>query len=159
MKLAALLLLCCSCSMVTPVVDAAKEVTKPATISLATWLMVTLVNPVAGALTAGTMAIVWDTSEVKAENKDLKETAEQTFWRMWESAGAKQKADILAEEAMRRDARLREERSWADKSITLLWYAFFGFVSFWILRHWRDLLRFVNFIKRAFTNVTTSQKP
>ena len=61
------------------------------------------------------------------------------------------------------DSALQREASKFQGALDALWLwfrvGFYGFLAFYALRHWRDLLRFVNFIKRAFTNVTTSQKP
>ena len=137
MKLAALLLLCCSCSAWEAVKD-------PLSITAAAATGAVIAGPVGAAVGAGGMAATLDIANaVEGE------------------AVAVERTEAITQQLL--DSALQQEASKFQGALDTLWLwfrvGFYGFLAFYALRHWRDLLRFVNFIKRAFTNVTTSQKP
>ena len=138
MKLAALLLLCCSCSAWEAVKD-------PLSITAAAATGAVIAGPVGAAVGAGGMAATLDIANaVEGE------------------AVAVERTEAITQQLL--DSALQREASKFQGALDALWLwfrvGFYGFLAFYALRHWRDLLRFVNFIKRAFTNATsTSQKP
>jgi len=147
-KKAALLLLCCSCSAWEAVKD-------PLSITAAAATGAVIAGPLGAAVGAGGMAATLDIANA-VEGEAVAVAKVDAITHAALTGELQPLRDTLAKEAAERtglSAALDSLKFWPT------WGAI-GWLAFYALRHTKDLIRYFNFIKRAFTNATsTSQKP
>jgi len=148
---AASLVLMMSCSMFQPVYDAAKASTKPLTVGGLTWMAASLVNPLVAAFTAGAVVTVWDVGEAEDEVEELKESNAEILQRLLDEAAPKLKGEILKEGMAAQAKALEAERSTFQVIVDDIWFWLkvggFGWLAFYALRHYKDVVNFLRFIK------------